>query len=135
MASPGMAVWMSALGVGDGFIKVDDYTLTTVGGLISISFGNTGNLTLIAQFGGPANPKNWWSLQPISSIGDNYEVRLTVNSGTSPTGGPTVGVWHAITFAQTWTLTSGNTGNWTIEVREIADTSKIDSGVFIVTTI
>lgn len=135
MASPGMNAWLAAIGVVPDFILIDDYTLSTVAGSVTISFGTSGNLSLIAGTGGPANPRNWWFQQPVGGIGNSYEVRLTVNSGSNPSTGPSINTWHTISSTQTWTLSSGNAGNWTIEVREIADTSKIDSGVFIVTTI
>lgn len=69
-----------------------------------------------------------WDSQP-ATVGD-YEVRLTRNSGTSPTGSA-LGTWLPLSSTQTWVLTAsaGNvlTSNLTAEIR------KTSSGVVLAT--
>lgn len=61
-----------------------------------------------------------------------FECQLAVNSGTSPTSGPTLSPnWHTLDNSRSWTFSATpgefNSGNWTLTVREIADTSNTDS--------
>lgn len=69
-----------------------------------------------------------WDSQP-ATVGD-YEVRLTRNSGNSPTGSA-LGTWLPLSSTQTWVLTAsaGNflTSNLTAEIR------KASSGVVLTT--
>lgn len=64
--------------------------------------------------------------------GDPFEVQCSVNSGTSPSSGPTLNTYHALTANRTWvwSATPGefNSGSWRITVREVADTGNNDFG-------
>lgn len=59
---------------------------------------------------------NTWLLAGSAS---DYEVRLTVNSGSLSTG--SVGVWESLGTTRTWTLTRGSVGtstaDTTVEIR------------------
>ena len=67
-----------------------------------------------------------------STIGDDYEVKLTKTSGglASPSG-PTLATWHTINIDRLWTWIYGGGSpafwNGTLEIREIANTSNSDS--------
>jgi hypothetical protein len=64
-----------------------------------------------------SNPFSWFEPETVG-IGSSYWIRLTVNSGTSPSG--TVGVWLALSSSRSWTLTRTtigvSTGNYTLEI-------------------
>lgn len=72
-----------------------------------------------------------WIASGGSTIGDYYQVRLTVLSGTSPTSGSAVNSWLDLSSDQVWALsrsTSGtSTGTWSIEIRSKATTTLLDS--------
>jgi hypothetical protein len=60
----------------------------------------------------------------------NYEARVTINSGSTPTG--SVGSWVALSSTRDWTIsesTSGvnNVSNFTVEIRRVGGTSSLDS--------
>lgn len=66
---------------------------------------------------------------PTSQAG-NYEARVTVNSGSTPTGA--VGSWVALSSTRDWTIsetTSGinNLSNFTVEIRRTGTTTVLDS--------
>ena len=67
-----------------------------------------------------------WIDNNAADIGDSYEVKLTLTSGTTPSG-PTLGAWHTISSTRQWTLTrviyGVDTFSGTMEIREIANTS------------
>lgn len=69
---------------------------------------------------GSFSPLNWASPR-WSGIGDGYEVRLTLNSGDSPTSGATVGSWLEITSDRFWAWTTSGflNANATLEIRPI----------------
>lgn len=65
----------------------------------------------------------WANTEPDAGIGGDYEARITVNSGDSPTVSPGVGSWVALSTERDYTLgvTGENelkSGNWTLEIRE-----------------
>ena len=62
-----------------------------------------------------------WRQPRSATVGDAYEVKVTKNSGTTPTG-DSLGVWLALSSDRQWTYTqttSGSkTGNFTLEIRK-----------------
>lgn len=72
------------------------------------------------------NPNSWL---PTT----NFQVRLTVNSGATPSGSAT-GTWLTLSTDRTWTNSQTGAGsvtsNVTIEVRDIASTNVIASMTF-----
>lgn len=65
-----------------------------------------------------------------TSRASNYEARVTVNSGSTPTG--SVGSWVALSSTRDWTIsetTSGvnNVSNFTVEIRRTGTTTVLDS--------
>lgn len=67
-----------------------------------------------------------------TSNASNYEARVTVNSGSTPTG--SVGSWVALSSTRDWTVsetTSGvnNVSNFTVEIRRVSTTTVLDSAI------
>ena len=65
-----------------------------------------------------------------TSQASNYEARVTVNSGSTPTG--TVGSWVALSSTRDWTIsetTSGinNLSNFTVQIRRTGTTTVLSS--------
>lgn len=91
----------------------------------NLSFG-AGNITV-------GDSAAEWVSPQSATVGDDYEARITVNSGVSPTVG-SAGVWTPLTSDQTWSVvrvTSGtNTGNWTLEIRDAGTLSVVASTTF-----
>lgn len=67
-------------------------------------------------------------VKPVSNLSD-YEVRMTVNSGTFSSG--TTGTWQSLGTQRTWTKTQSSVGsssvNGTIEIRKIGTTDVLAS--------
>ena len=121
-------IQMALLGSG-GAPKIQLTTPITVayasGGFLSATTGyRVANDAFIYTGTGSVSPSysqfEQWDSVP-STVG-NYEVRATLNSGTTPTG--TLNTWLNLGTTQTWTLTAptGNfrTCNLTIEIRDTA---------------
>lgn len=64
----------------------------------------------------------------VANVG-NYEVMVTVNSGTTPSG--TIGAWQSLSSARTWTLARGTTGtsicSLNVQIRRSADSTVVDT--------
>ena len=80
-----------------------------------ITFNSVSN----SYYGNPSN----------ANFGQYYEARLTKSSGTSPSTGPALGSYHALSSnrAWQWNTSSPLTFSGTVTVREIANTSNSDS--------
>lgn len=67
-------------------------------------------------------------VDPVSNLA-NYEVRMTVNSGSFDSG--TVGSWLSLGTTRTWSISQTDIGsksaNGTIEIRRIGTTTVLDS--------
>ena len=77
----------------------------------------------------------WIGSQPNPGIGSSYKVKLTVNIGSSPTSGPTVGVFHTISSDRQWDLSVTGTnasasGNWTVEIQDVATSTTRATATF-----
>lgn len=72
-----------------------------------------------SAFGTLAITGEWWSAGTVTGIGNNYEARWTVVSGT-PSGAAT-GTWLALSTARSWTVTRSSVGTTsvvgTVEIR------------------
>lgn len=93
----------------------------------SISFLQNGSITLTGVTSS-ANPiDEWWSTQPQTNKGNDYEVAYTqlVSGSDGPTAGASPGTYQALTTTRTWTGTVSSTtirsGVWRFRVRRIAD--------------
>ena len=69
---------------------------------------------------------------PDATIGDNYEVMMTLLGGTPPTAG-SLGIWQQINVTRSWTFSEPATfdaGVWRMEIREIAVPANTDLANF-----
>lgn len=83
----------------------------------------TGSATLTAfRNGATSEVPNYWSAGTVAAIGDNFEIRATLQSGDVPTTG-TLNAWEIINGQRTWTLATevGTllTSVLTIEIRDV----------------
>ena len=99
-------------------------------GLASASFAaqNDGDVTYTLF--GVTQTQEWTPDAKASGNGDDFEIRLVVNSGTTPTGSA-VNTWLAMTSSRSWIIsrsTSGTTSsNCTVEIRPAGGGSVLDS--------
>ena len=89
-------------------------------------FVNTGG----TESSSPAAISNTWLL---SGAAADYEVRATLSSGTTPTGGSGLNVWLSLGTSRSWSnanaddFTSTVTSGLTIEVRSAATLAVLDA--------
>ena len=85
------------------------------------AYTGTGNIT---GFSG-----NW--ITPTAAAGSAYEIRLTVNSGSTPSGSATAS-WLALGTTRTWTISrsglGSTTSNVTIEIRRASTLAVLSNG-------
>ena len=83
---------------------------------------NTGLVYVNQMGGGTQTYTNW--IDPLSSAGSNYEVKLTVPSGTSPNVGSTIGSFLGLGSTRSWGYQSSSaldiSATWRLEIREVA---------------
>lgn len=82
-----------------------------------VTFTNTGTYTGTGNIQGFSG--DW--IDPTSAAGSAYEIRMTINSGSTPTGSAT-GIWLGLGATRTWTISQSGVGtttsNVTIEIRK-----------------
>lgn len=93
----------------------------------TIEFNTSGNLNTIVDTGSgglvTGRLPDWLGLaHTIVGAGTNLEIRLTVNSGNSPSGGSSaINTWLPLTSARTWFLFKNSlgalSGDWLVEIR------------------
>ena len=107
-----------------------DYTYSGLGSfptvpttVVTLAINRNGSMTVSGTGGteGGTEPNTVvdWFKPEGAAVGDDYEVRITVNSGSFSTG--TVGSWLALSSNRTWTNTFNSIGtetiDFTIEIR------------------
>jgi|LakMenE18May11ns_1017448.scaffolds.fasta_scaffold9097426_1 hypothetical protein len=103
--------------------QIDPATATA-----EVSFTNAG------AYSGTGNVESFsgtW-IVPTSAAGNAYEIRMTVNSGTTPSGSAT-GSWLGLGTTRTWTITKSGLGpsttsNVTIEIRNASTLAVLSNG-------
>lgn len=60
----------------------------------------------------PAWEAREWNGQTIkpTTVGDRYEIRATLVSGSTPSSGPTLGYWHTLDQQRAWANTRSTNG-------------------------
>jgi hypothetical protein len=102
----GIAMAVAAAAGGSGGI-INPLPITDIGdddigsASASLSFNTDGTIS-VTGLDSSAGPN--WRSPTLAGIGSSYWYRLTVNSGTSPTGA-SVGAWIQGSVTRTWTWT------------------------------
>jgi hypothetical protein len=101
-----------------GVTSLGDLNLSTASASITIQ--RDGDVSVTGEASVPPDALDW--IDPRNStVGDDYEIRLTVNSGTTPAGAAT-GSWIALSTDRTWSITrSGDAESFsdtTLEIRK-----------------
>ena len=106
---------------------VADFQITPGTAAAEVTFTNAGAYSgsgNIQSFSG-----NW--ITPTSAAGSAYDIRMTVNSGTTPSGSAT-GLWLSLGTTRTWTITRVGAGttasNVTVEIRNASTLAVLSSG-------
>lgn len=77
-----------------------------------------------------------WGTPSGGTDGDDYEVRFTKNSGTTPSGS-SLNTWLALSATRSVTLSRSSIGsstcNLTVEIRDVATQTVQDSGTYTIT--
>lgn len=101
---------------------------------VNAGFKFNTNGTITDEDNSPETP--WWSNAPAVGIGSNYEIRVTVTAGITPSGG-SPGFWHDMASQQVWTVTRGSVGTDTstllVEIRDKATSTVQASGSYTLT--
>jgi hypothetical protein len=94
---------------------------------VSVQFTNAGAYTGTGNVQGFSG--NW--ITPTSAAGSAYEIRMTVNSGSTPSGSATAS-WLALGTTRTWDLSQSGVGatmgNVTVEIRNASTLAVLSSG-------
>lgn len=85
---------------------ISDIAVDPADASVSMAYASDGSGTITNSFG--PSSFNWFFPNQVGA-GNNYWIRLTVNSGATPTGSST-GVWLALTSTRTWTLSRTTVG-------------------------
>jgi hypothetical protein len=96
-----------------------------------LTFSRNGTLTNTNSAGNVALT-NWW-LPTTSTIGDSYEVKCTLSSGTFSTG--TSGTWQTISTDRAFTVAVSSSGfvkaaTFNADIRRISDSVVVASATF-----
>jgi hypothetical protein len=106
---------------------VEDLEIDPSAATVTVTFANDGTYTGAGGISGFSG--NW--VTPTSYAGDDYEIRMTVNSGTTPAGSAT-GSWLGLGTTRAWSLTQitagTKTANVTIEIRRASSGVVLSSG-------
>jgi len=106
---------------------VSDVQLDPSISTVNVTFSNDGSYASSGNTQGFSG--NW--ISPVSAAGNAYEIRMTVNSGSTPTGSATAS-WLALGTTRTWSLSQAvvgtTTANVTVEIRKASTGTVLSSG-------
>lgn len=106
---------------------LSDFAMVPDDASVGVQFTNAGDQQKYEGDGVPYSTVAAWLLLGAAA---DYEIRCTVNSGTTPAGSAT-GSWLSLSSTRAWTLTETGTGtkscNLTIEIRKAGSSSSVDS--------
>jgi hypothetical protein len=98
----------------------------------TLRFARNGGLSLIGSISGTTALVNWW-LPTNSTIGDSYEVKCTLTSGTFATG--VSGTWYTINTNRDFGVGESRTALFNCQIRRLSDSVVVASGTFSLDTI
>ena len=106
---------------------VSDFQLSPGSAAAEVTFTNTGTYTGTGNVQGFSG--NW--IAPTSAAGSAYDIRMTVNTGSTPTGS-TTGIWLSLGTTRTWTISQSGIGttasNVTVEIRNASTLAVLSNG-------
>lgn len=97
-----------------------------------VRFNNDGSVDVQSNCGAFSFDQNYLSIGG-GTEGDDFEIMLSVDAFTGPTGGDSIDTWLPLTSNRSWTWTGFNEfnmGDWQIQVREVANISNNDSEIY-----
>ena len=107
--------------------NVEDIQVDPSISYVDVTFANDGSCTGAGGFSGFSG--NW--ITPLTAAGSDYEVRMTVNSGSTPAGSAT-GSWLSLGTSRFWTFTQVivgfTTANVTVEIRKASSGVVLSDG-------
>ncbi len=112
-----------------GFITgaVTDLQISPGSAAAEVTFTNTGTYTGTGNIQGFSG--NW--ITPTSAAGSAYDIRMTVNTGSTPTGSAT-GIWLSLGATRSWSITQSGIGttasNVTVEIRNASTLAVLSDG-------
>ena len=95
-----------------------------------VRFNNDGTVDVEDNCGGFSFDQNFLSVGGFAGAADDFEILLTVNSFSGPTGGDAIDTFLPLTSTRTWTwddFATFDMGDWGITVRETLNVSNTDS--------
>lgn len=99
-----------------------------------VRFNNDGSVEIRGQGCGPFQfDQNYLSIGG-GTEGDAFEIMLSVNMFSDPTGGEALDTWLPLTSSKEWTwdgFSEFNDGDWQVQVREVLNISNIDSEAYV----
>ena len=86
--------------------------------------------------GGGINPVagQWWSNEPVTAIGSDYEIKMDyiVGNDSAQSGGPAEGIWHSLSSSRLWSWSFSGSGYYSatilISIRDAATQTIQDTG-------
>lgn len=106
---------------------VSDFQISPGSASAEVTFTNTGTYTGTGNIQGFSG--NW--IVPLSAAGSAYDIRLTRNTGSTPSGSST-GVWLSLGTTRTWTISQSGVGtttsNVTVEIRNASTLAVLSDG-------
>lgn len=107
--------------------SVSDFEVDPASASVSVTFANDGSYSTDGNVSGFSG--DW--ITPVSAAGNSYEIRMTVNSGSTPSGAAT-GSWLGLGTTRTWSLEQVGVGstaaNVTVEIRNAATAVVLSDG-------
>ena len=107
--------------------NVEDTEVTPGFSSVTVTFANDGSYTGTGNVSGFSG--NW--IAPLTAAGGDYEVRMTVNSGSTP-GGAATGSWLSLGTTRFWTfsqvIVGFTTSNVTVEIRKASSGVVLSDG-------
>lgn len=106
---------------------VSDFQLSPGTSNAEVTFTNTGTYTGTGNIQGFSG--NW--ITPTSAAGSAYDIRLTVNSGSTPSGSAP-NIWLSLGTTRSWNITQSGIGttasNVTVEIRNASTLAVLSDG-------
>jgi len=107
--------------------NVEDLEIDPGFSTATVTFANDGSYSGTGNVSGFSG--NW--ISPLTAAGNDYEIRMTVNSGSTP-GGATTGSWLALGTTRIWTFSQVvvgfTTANVTVEIRKASSGVVLSDG-------